>query len=287
MDQIEGKVALVTGGASGIGYAMCHSLAANGVRVAIADIEEDPLLAAAESFGESNADIMPIQLDVTDRAQFAEVVDQIERDFGNVQIVCNNAGVGVGGHIADMTYRDWDWVLGVNLDGVVNGIVTCAERMRARGEGGHFVNTASMAGQIGIANLSVYNASKFAVVGLSESMRQDLAADGIGVSVLCPNLVRTNILESGRNRPNGLSGDVDTANQLLSSDVPDAEREQRKEAMMSMALDPATVGDMVVDAIRRDDAYIFTHPETATQLQARFDAMQAACGRWDDYRSKL
>ncbi len=287
MQHLEGKVALVTGGASGIGYAMCQSLAASGVRVVIADIEQTALAAAADSFGESNADIKPMQLDVTDRDQFAEVVDEIERDFGNIHIVCNNAGVGVGGHVADMTYKDWDWVLGVNLNGVVNGMVVCANRIRAHGEGGHIVNTASMAGHMAIANLSVYNASKFAVVGLSESARQDLAADNIGVSVLCPNLVRTNILESGRNRPSPLAGDVDTASELLSADVPAGEREARKQMLMSGAIDPSVVGDMVVDAIRQNDAYIFTHAETATQMQTRFDAILAACARWDGYRALL
>ena len=286
MDQLEGKVALVTGGASGIGLAMVTSLAASGMRVVMADIEEAALASAQDSFSDTNAEVLPVKLDVTDGDQFESVVEETEREVGDIAVLCNNAGVGVGGHIAEMTPRDWEWVLSVNLQGVVNGMLACAPRMRSRGAG-HIVNTASMAGQIGmIPNLSVYCASKFAVVGLSESAWVDFQGEGVGVSVLCPNLVRTNILDSGRNRPEDLSGEIDNASHILTADLTDAERQERQAEMMGGALDPAVVGDMVVEAVKQNELYIFTHPETAGQLQNRFDGMLAACARWDDYRAR-
>ncbi len=286
MDKLEGKVAIVTGAASGIGYAMAQSLAANGVRVVMADVEEEALMAAAESFGDTNAEIKPVLLDVTDRDRFAEVADEVEAEFGKIHILCNNAGVGAGGHVADMTYKDWDWIMRVNVDGVINGMVTCTPRIRAHGEGGHIVNTASMAGQIGIPNLSVYNTSKFAVVGMSESAHQDLAADNIGVSVLCPNMVRTRILESGRNRPKELQGEVDTASMTLSADVTEEERAERNRMLMENAIEPSVVGDMVVDAIRNNDLYIFTHPESAEMIKGRFAQLMAAQERWAAWHQK-
>jgi len=286
MDQLEGKVAMVTGGASGIGLAMVTSLAASGMRVVMADIEEGALGAAHAGFGDTNAEVLPYQLDVTDAGHFEAVVAEVERDVGDVAVLCNNAGVGVGGHIAEMTPTDWEWVLSVNLQGVINGMSACAPRMRAR-RSGHIVNTASMAGQIGmIPNLSVYVASKFAVVGLSESAYVDFREEGVGISVLCPNLVRTNILESGRNRPAALVGDVDTASHLLSADLTDAARADQVKKMMDAACDPAVVGDMVVEAVKENELYIFTHAASAGQLQDRFEGMLAACARWDAYRSK-
>ena len=231
-------------------------------------------------------EVLPVQLDVTDTARFEAVVEEVERDVGDIAVLCNNAGVGVGGHVADMTAKDWEWVLSVNLQGVINGMSVCAPRMRARGAG-HIVNTASMAGQIGmIPGMSVYVASKFAVVGLSESAYADFREEGVGISVLCPNLVRTNILESGRNRPTDLSGEVDTASRILMADATESERTERRAQIMDSALDPAIVGDMVVEAVKQNELYIFTHPETAAQLQNRFDGMLAACSRWDGYRAK-
>ena len=286
MDRLDGKVALVTGGASGIGLAMVTSLAASGMRVVMADIEDAALNAAHDSFGDTNAEVLPVQLDVTDADRFETVVAETERDAGDIAVLCNNAGVGVGGHIAEMTPKDWDWVLSVNLQGVVNGMLACAPRMRARGEG-HIVNTASMAGQIGmIPNLSVYCASKFAVVGLSESAYVDFREEGVGISVLCPNLVRTNILDSGRNRPATLAREIDNASHILTANLTESERAERQQEMMSAALDPAVVGDMVVEAVKQNELYIFTHAETAGQLQNRFDGMLAACARWDEYRAR-
>jgi len=190
MQDLEGKTAFVTGGASGIGLSMAKSFLGAGMRVVIADVDEKALALAAAELKGSNTELMTVQLDVTDRDQFKAVADQGEADFGPVDVLCNNAGVYRGGTIDKMTYEDWDWVMGVNVGGVVNGVQTFVERMKARGKGGHIVNTSSMAGMTTSPGLGVYNASKLAVVGMSEAMHGDLAEDNIGVSVLCPGMVR-------------------------------------------------------------------------------------------------
>lgn len=286
MKEVAGKVAFVTGGASGMGLAMVRSFAGAGMKVTVADIERKALDAVAEEFADSNSEILPLELDVTDRDAMERAADATEEAFGKVHVVCNNAGVAVGGAVDEMSYRDWDWVLRVNVDGVVNGVQTFARRIAAHGEGGHFVNTASMAGHIAVPGLSVYTASKFAVVGLSEVMRADLAPRRIGVSVLCPGVVRTNIFDSGRNRPASLTGERDTASLVLSADVADQDRSARLGELLANALDPAVVGDMVLHAIQHEEFYIFTHPEIQSATDARFAEISAAMGRWRDYRQQ-
>lgn len=283
MKDVAGKVAFVTGGASGIGLAMVRSLAAAGMKVAVADIEEPALERVAEEFSTSNSQVITLPLDVGDRGAMERAADATEAAFGKVHLVCNNAGVGVGGPVDEMTHADWDWVLGVNLHGVVNGVQTFTGRIAAHGEGGHFVNTASMAGHIGVPGMSVYVASKFAVVGLSEAMRADLAPKNIGVSVLCPGVVRTGIFESGRNRPPQLAGERDTAAQVLSGSGSAEERASRTAQLLASALDPALVGDMVLHAVLNDEFYIFTHPEMAPFTETRHEEMAAAFDRWKHY----
>jgi NAD(P)-dependent dehydrogenase (short-subunit alcohol dehydrogenase family) len=285
MKDVQGKVAFVTGGASGMGLAMVRSFAAAGMKVVVADIEQASLDRVAEEFADSNSEVITLKLDVTDRRAMEEAADAAERAFGRVHVVCNNAGVAVGGAVDEMSYADWDWVLGVNVNGVVNGVQTFVQRMLRHGEGGHFVNTASMAGHIAVPGLSVYNTSKFAVVGLSEAMRVDLAEKNIGVSVLCPGVVKTNIFDSGRNRPADLTGERDTASALLANGLPEEQRAARVADILAKALDPAVVGDMVLHAIQNDELYIFTHPEIRAFTEARRDAMVAAFDRWSTYRS--
>ena len=281
MRDVAGKTAFVTGGASGIGLAMARSFAAAGMNVAIADIEEGALQAATAGLAPTNAEIISLHVDVTDRAAMARAADATEAAFGKVHVVCNNAGVAVAGMLDTMSYADWDWVVNVNLHGVINGVQTFMERIKAHGEGGHFVNTASMAGHLGIGGLGVYNATKFAVVGISETMRVDLAPHRIGVSVLCPGVVNTNIFDSGRNRPAALQGETDTA-RLDGLAV--AGDEVNLDALLQTALAPAHVGDMVLHGIIEDEAYIFTHPEFAEQVRERHQAMADAFGRWRAYR---
>ncbi len=283
MRDVAGKTAFVTGGASGIGLAMARSFAAAGMNVAIADIEEGALEAAATSLAPTNAEVIPLQVDVTDRDAMARAADATEAAFGKVHVVCNNAGVAVGGPTDAMSYADWDWVVSVNVNGVINGVQTFTDRIKAHGEGGHFVNTASMAGHLAIGGLGVYNATKFAVVGMSEAMRMDLAPHHIGVSVLCPGVVNTNIFESGRNRPAAMQAETDTAD-LANFRGGEQGREAMLEQFRRNALDPAHVGDMVLHAIIQDEEYIFTHPEFAEQVTDRHQAMSAAFERWRAYR---
>jgi len=284
MKDLAGKVAFVTGGASGMGLAMVRAFAAAGMKVAVADIEQKALDAVAAEFAGSNTELITLKVDVTDREAMSRAADATEAAFGKVHVVCNNAGVAVGGSIEQMSYADWDWVMKVNVDGVINGVQTFVNRILAHGEGGHIVNTASMAGHMPVPGLSVYNTSKFAVVGLSEAIRMDLAPHGIGVSVLCPGVVRTNIFDSGRNRPAELAAATDTAGAVLAADVPEAERAERISQLLASALDPAVVGDMVVHAIQTDELYIFTHPEIKQFTEARAAEMDESFARWSAYR---
>ncbi|MCZ6710174.1 MAG: SDR family NAD(P)-dependent oxidoreductase [Gammaproteobacteria bacterium] len=286
MQDVTGKVAFITGGASGMGLAMARSFSAAGMKVVIADIEDTALAAVAEEFAATNADVLTLKVDVTDRAAMEQAAQATEDAFGKVHVVCNNAGVAVGGSIVDMTYEDWDWVMKVNLDGVINGIQTFVNRIRAHGEGGHIINTASIAGHMAIPSLSVYNTTKFAVVGMSEAIRHDLAPHNIGVSVLCPGVVNTGIFDSGRNRPEQLTGERDTAALVLNDGDSEEERAQRLAAMVDTAMDPAVVGDMVLDAILNNDEYIFTHPNFAEATEGRSAAMQASFDRWAKYREE-
>ena len=282
MRDVAGKTAFITGGASGMGLAMARSFAKAGMKVVIADIEQAAREAAQAEFESSNAEFLVLPLDVTDRDAMKEAADATEERFGKVHVVCNNAGVAVGGPIDQMAYNDWDWVNKVNLDGVVNGIQTFTERMKAHGEGGHFVNTASMAGHLSIPGLSVYTGTKFAVVGISETMRADLLPHDIGVSVLCPGLVNTNIFDSGRNRPEDLPG----ASLAPLVDPNAGDLSAQLEQMRHTALDPAVVGDMVLHAIRENEFYIFTHPELEAMTDARKDEMASAFARWRSYREE-
>ena len=284
MRDVTGKTAFITGGASGMGLAMARSFAKAGMKVVIADIEQAALDAAKAEFEASNAEFLTLDLDVTDRDAMAAAADTAEARFGKVHVVCNNAGVAVGGPIDQMTYNDWDWVTNVNLNGVVNGIQTFTERIKAHGEGGHFVNTASMAGHLSIPGLSVYTATKFAVVGISETMLVDLEPHQIGVSVLCPGLVNTNIFNSDRNRPADLPGT--DASTLLVGNLPAEQQAVRLEELRAGALEPAVVGDMVLHAIREQEFYIFTHPELQEMTDLRSNEMAGAYGRWREYREQ-
>ncbi len=283
--QVADKTAFITGGASGMGLAMARSFAKAGMKVVVADIEQAALDAVQAEFEESNAQFLALPLDVTDRDGFREAADAAEARFGNVHVVCNNAGVALGGTLDRMTYNDWDWVNGVNYDGVINGLQTFIERIIAHGEGGHIVNTASMAGHIAVPGLGIYTATKFAVVGMSESLRTDLLPHNIGVSVLCPGVVDTNIFDSGRNRPQALQGT--DASSVLASDLPPEQQAARIEEIRATALDPALVGDMVLHAIRQDEFYILTHPDIEAMLKLRQDEIAESFGRWRAYREGL
>ena len=285
MQNVAGKVAFVTGGASGMGLAMARSFSGAGMKVVIADVQQDALDRVKAEFGKSNAGVLTLKVDVTDRDGLERAAREAEKAFGKIHVVCNNAGVAVGGTLDSMDYKDWDWVMGVNLDGVVNGLQVFVNRIKAHGEGGHIVNTASMAGHLAIPGLGVYNATKWAVVGISETLRAELAPHNIGVSVLCPGVVNTNIFDSGRNRPTSLRGEKDTASNLLVSGLEGEEAQARIRELLAGALDPAVVGDMVLAAVQADDPYIFTHPEIEAAVEMRFAGMHTSFERWRKYRA--
>jgi NAD(P)-dependent dehydrogenase (short-subunit alcohol dehydrogenase family) len=264
MRDVEGKVAFITGGGSGVGLGMAKTFIGAGMKVAIADIREDHLGAATAELG---GDVLAIRLDVTDRKAFTRAADETERALGNVHIVCNNAGINLFNDISEATYQDWDWVLGVNLGGVVNGVVTFVPRIKAHREGGHVVNTASMAAFIAGPGAGIYTTAKFAVHGLSDALRWSLLPHGIGVSMVCPGLVKSKIYESDLIRPAELSTDVTPA---------DAEFMRILPGLHEAGMDPEEIGEKVLRAIRRNDFYVFTHPDHRDELREVFDETIAA-----------
>ena len=201
MRELAGKTAFVTGGADGIGLALGRAFAEAGMKVMLADIESDALAGAVKSLHNIGPGVRGVRCDVADPASVDRAAKETIEAFGKVHVVCNNAGVAAAGGIDNISLDNWRWVLDVNLMGVLHGIRAFLPHIRAHGEGGHFVNTASMAGMNGGLGFSPYTAAKFAVVGMSEGLSQQLKPHGIGVSVLCPHFVRTRIGESGRNRP--------------------------------------------------------------------------------------
>ena len=268
MREFVGKAAFVTGGASGIGLALGRAFAEAGCKVMLADIEETALDAALASLSGSGPEIRGVVCDVADPASVDAAAEVTFSAFGKVHILCNNAGVGAPGGTLD----NWRWVLDVNLFGVVNGVRAFLPHMRAHSEGGHIVNTASMAGMANSRQgFAPYPASKFAVVGISEGLAKQVKPLGIGVSILCPRFVRTNILESARNRPKryGSATPADTANPLYARFV----------EQVRTGIDPDEVARRVLAAIRDDELYIFTHPEGRGVIEERFQAILAAFDR--------
>jgi NAD(P)-dependent dehydrogenase (short-subunit alcohol dehydrogenase family) len=264
VDELTGKVAVVTGAASGIGLALARALVAEGMKVVLADIEEPALEAALAGFPEG-AEVRAVRCDVSDPAAVDALRDAAVEAFGTVHVVANNAGVSTGGPVWSHAPEDWDWVLGVNLFGVVNGVRSFTPLLIEQGEG-HIVNTASMAGLSSPPFMGVYNVSKHAVVTLSETLFGDLAlagAEGVGVSVLCPGWVQTRIHEAGRNRP---ESDADATPSLAESAPGFAEVAA---ALIAGGLDPDDVARQVVDAIRTRRFYILTHPEWKPMISGR------------------
>jgi len=262
MKNIEGKVAFITGGANGAGYGMAQVFSKNGMKVVIADIRQDSLDRAMAHFRNS-PNVHPIRLDVTDREAFARAADETERVFGKVHVVCNNAGINLFVPIEECTYNDWDWVMGVNFGGVVNGIHTFVPRIRKHGEGGHIVNTASMGAFLPSAAAGIYTTSKYAVRGLTEVLRLTLYQYNIGVSLFCPGLINSIIYESEKVRPQRFSSPDNTAkSQKTMYLLPEIHK---------AGMAPEEVGEKVLAGIRRNASYIFSHPEFKEELTEIFD----------------
>jgi len=269
MKEFRGRTAFVTGGASGIGLSMARAFGRAGMNVALADIDRDTASDAAKRLSHEQIKAIPVRCDVTERASIEAAAQEAIDAFGKVHVVCNNAGVAVGGPIGTVKERDWDWIIDVNLKGVVHGTEIFAPLIKSHGEGGHIVNTASMAGMVSPPGMEPYCATKFAVVAMSEGWYQQLAPMNIGVSVLCPGFVKTRIHESGRARQDkyGGIGEVDPG-------VGDT-REQAAQNVLN-GIDPDIVGNRVLEAIQNGELYIFTHPAMRPFVEARFQMILGA-----------
>jgi NAD(P)-dependent dehydrogenase (short-subunit alcohol dehydrogenase family) len=265
MRDVAGRTAFITGGGCGIGFGMAKAFSAAGMNVVIADVRQDHLDQAMRAL--QGGKVHAVRLDVTDRTAMARAADETEQVFGKVHVVCNNAGINLFNDIGEATYDDWDWILGVNLGGVVNGVCTFVPRIKAHGEGGHIVNTASMASFVASGRAGIYCTTKFAVRGMSEALRWSLRPHRIGVSVLCPGLVKSAIFESEQIRPASLSAQATRTDPAFLARLAQVHKD---------GMEPEEVGQKVLRAIRRNDFYIFSHPEFKDELRTIFDeALQA------------
>jgi NAD(P)-dependent dehydrogenase (short-subunit alcohol dehydrogenase family) len=269
MEHVKGAVALITGGASGMGLGMARVFSRAGMRVVIADIRQDAIDAALLQFPAGNPGVIGVQLDVADRAAYVRAADTAESTFGKINVLVNNAGIGIVGSLLTATYADWDWGLAVNLGGVINGIQTVMPRIRRHGEGGHIVTTASMSGIFAAGLAGIYTTAKYAVVGLMESLRPELEPYSIGVSAFCPGLVNTNIGEVENLRPAAYR-DSTYGNAA-------AERAAfMREKIFPHGMSPTEIGERVLEGIRRNDLWILTHSEYREGARERFDAILAS-----------
>ncbi|WP_428334805.1 SDR family NAD(P)-dependent oxidoreductase [Novosphingobium sp.] len=266
MADVRGKTAFITGGANGIGLGIARALVTAGANVVIADIREGSLAEARASLG-ADAQVETVQLDVTDRAAYARAADAAEARFGKIHMLIGNAGIGVMGPIIETKYDDWDWAMGVNFGGVINGLVTILPRIKAHGEGGQVVTTSSQSALVPIPFTATYTAAKAAVLGLMETIRGELAGDDIGVSAFLPGPVQSNIAMSGELRPDAYKRDSGYAER-------EAALEKRPNSPLWMSADE--VGERVLAGIRANKLYILTHPEFAAGMRTRFDAILAS-----------
>jgi NAD(P)-dependent dehydrogenase (short-subunit alcohol dehydrogenase family) len=269
MKNLAGKVAFVTGAASGIGLGITTALAQAGVKVMLCDIERVALDAALEGLRRTNADVDGVIADVSLKGNLQAAADATMARYGRVDILVNNAGVTGGGPYGTWTEDGWNWTLGVNLMSVVWGVEIFTPLMERHGEGGHIVSTASVAGLI--SNRSrPYNVTKYGVVALSEGLRIDLAPRGIGVSVLCPGFIRTRIMDAERNLPDRFT---------RADGAPLDESLEMIRERVATGIDPAYVGELVRDGIEGDWPYIFTDTEFEPFVEARFAGIKAGFDR--------
>jgi NAD(P)-dependent dehydrogenase (short-subunit alcohol dehydrogenase family) len=266
LPELAGKVGVVTGGAAGIGKGIATQLVAEGMQVVIADVEQAALDATAAELG-----AVGIRTDVSDAASVQALADDVIERFGAVHVVCLNAGIGPFGPVKELTHADWEWIVGVNLWGVINGVTSFLPLLERNPDGGHIVSTASMAGLSAGPDVASYCVTKFGVVALTESLALELERDGskVGVSVLCPGPVRTNIKHSSRNRPEGLA----------EGGLQDVDIEQMEMFREARFIEPADVGALVVDAIKQGDLYVLPHPEYFPSVQLRHERLVEAFER--------
>ena len=255
MKDVKGKVAFITGGASGMGLGMARAFANAGMKIMIGDIEAGPAQRAVDELKNKGHQAACVKVDVTRLEEVQAAALKTVETFGKVHVVCNNAGIAIGGRSETANMRNWRWVMDVNLWGVVHGLQAFMPLLKSHGEGGHVVNTASMAGMYGIRNSGPYNASKYAVVGITETMMGENRKTGIGISLLCPGVVNTNLNTSGRNRQDQYGGAITESEGALGA--------------LTQGLDPDTVGRLVLEAILDGQPYIFTDPALRNLIELR------------------
>jgi len=266
MQNLPGKTAFVTGGASGIGLGIAKALLGAGMNVTIADIRQDHLDAAVAELAGGER-VLAVRLDVTDRADFARAADAAEAAFGKVHCLVNNAGVAVVGPTELATFADWDWVMGVNLGGVINGVTTMLPRILSHGEGGHIVNTSSMSGMVPVGGTTIYSTAKAAVLTMMETMRPELESRGVICSAFCPGAVQSNIAQAGETRPADLA------------ETGYAEADKRRQdggQFFHLYMTKEEVGERVLQGILNDELYILTHSEFLPGVTDRAAAMVAS-----------
>ena len=276
MKDLEGKVAFVTGAASGIGLGIAQTLAAAGCKVMLCDIEEAALERARADLAATNADVAAVRADVSIKAELQAAADATMARFGKIHILVNNAGVGGGGDYGAWTQASWEWTIGVNLMSVVWGIEIFGPLIEATGEGGQIVSTASIAGLWAGVNPS-YNVTKYGVVGLSEGLRASMALRGIGVSVLCPGFIRTQIMESARNLPDRF-GEVEG----MTGGTDETEFSKLAREAIANGIDPRYVGELVREGIENNWPYIVTDNDFEPVIDERFANIKQAFDRIRD-----
>ena len=265
MENVEGKVAFITGGASGIGLGAAKAFVDAGMKVVMADVRQDNIDKALTEFEQKQQlqSVHAIKLDVTDREAYAAALKDAVAKFGKLHVLFSNAGMGVGGPIKQTSFKDWDWGTGVMIGGVINGLTLALPYILEHGEGGHILVTSSMSAVVPIPNATIYTTCKAAVVGMMESIRFELAADNIGVSAFCPGPVQSNIHESAKTRPEQY--------QTEESRAREAQLAQRQVSPLWM--DNYECGQRILSGIKRNDLYILTHPEFAPGAREHYEAI--------------
>lgn len=286
MDNLAGKTAVLTGAGSGFGLECARIGAGLGMQLVLVDVQQDALDAAAAEARAAGCEVLARRVDVSDAAQMEQLAADVQQRFGAPHLVFNNAGVGAGGLVWESSVKDWEWVLGVNLWGVVHGVRLFTPMMLAAAQAdpqwrGHIVNTASMAGLLNAPNMGIYNVSKHAVVSLSESLYQDLAlvTDQVSASVLCPFFVPTGISQSHRNRPATLAGAAATQSQRVGQSMSD-------KAVGGGKVTAAEVAQKVFDAAATGQFYIYSHPRAIGSVQVRLEDIVQARNPTDPFAAR-
>ena len=286
IQDFKGKTAVLTGAGSGFGLECARIGAKRGMNLVLVDVQQDALDKAAAEMQAAGAPVLARKVDVSSAPQMQALAQDVHQRFGAPHLVFNNAGVGAGGLIWENSLKDWEWVLGVNLMGVVHGVHLFTPMMLEAAKKdpawrGHIVNTASMAGLLNPPNMGVYNVSKHAVVSLSETLYQDLSlvTDQIGASVLCPFFVATGISQSHRNRPGDLAGEKPTKSQLVGQAMTD-------KAVGSGKVTAADVAQKVFDAVAANQFYIYSHPKAIGSVQTRLEDILQARNPTDPFAGK-